>query len=92
MNRIIQFAAIATFAALAACGGKGDDALAENVEQAYDNQADQLDAIAENSTNAAQADALEGQADALRSEGDNKADAIDAADVNAAATNVTNEM
>lgn len=87
MNRIIQFAAIATFAALAACGGKGDDAIAENVEQAYDNQADQLDAIADNSTNEVQSDTLKDQADALRSEGDNKADAIDKADVNAAAAN-----
>ncbi|WP_380872212.1 hypothetical protein ACFB49_31560 [Sphingomonas sp. DBB INV C78] len=87
MNRMIKFTAIAAFAALAACGGKGDDSLAENVEQAYDNQADQLDAIAENTTNEAQSDVLEDQADALREEGDNKADAIDAADVNAAAVN-----
>lgn len=87
MNRIIQFAAIAAFAALAACGGKGDDALAENVEQAYDNQADQLDAIADNTTNEVQSDTLKDQADAMRAEGDNKADAIDEADVNAAATN-----
>lgn len=87
MNRVIKFAAVATFAALVACGGKGDDSLAENVEQAYDNQADQLDAIADNTTNDAQSDALKDQADALRSEGDNRADAIDRADVNAAATN-----
>lgn len=87
MNRMIKFAAVAAFAALAACGGQGDDSLAENVEQAYDNQADQLDAIAENATNEAQSDTLEDQADALRSEGDNRADAIDDADVNAAATN-----
>ncbi|OHT21897.1 hypothetical protein [Edaphosphingomonas haloaromaticamans] len=86
MNRMIKLTAIAAFAALAACGGKGDDSLAANVEQAYDNQADQLDAIADNTTNDAQADAIEDQADTLRREGDNRADAIDAADVNAAAT------
>src|SRR3546814_4975473 len=63
MNRMIKFAAVAAFAALAACGGQGDDSLAENVEQAYDNQADQLDAIAENATNEAQSDTLEDQAD-----------------------------
>ncbi|SNS88888.1 hypothetical protein SAMN06295912_1223 [Sphingomonas laterariae] len=87
MNRIIKFTAIAAFAALAACGGQGDDALAENVEQAYDNQADQLDAIADNTTNEVQADAIEDQADAVRQEGENRADAIDAADVNAQAIN-----
>lgn len=87
MNRMLKFATVAAFAALAACGGKGDDALADNVEQAYDNQADQLDAIADNTTNEAQSDALKDQADALRDEGDNRADAIDDADVNAAATN-----
>ena len=92
MNRIIKFAAVAAFAALAACGGKGDDALADNVEQAYDNQADQLDAIADNTTNEVQSDTLKDQADALRSEGDNKADAIDDADVNAAAMNTANHM
>lgn len=87
MNRMFKFAAVATFAALAACGGQGDDSLAENVEQAYDNQADQIDSMADNTTNEAQSDALEDQADTLRNEGENRADAIDAADVNAAATN-----
>lgn len=87
MNRMIKFTAIAAFAALAACGGKGDDSLGDNVEQAYDNQADVLDAAADNTTNSVQEDQLESQADALREEGARKEDAIDDADVNAAAVN-----
>ena len=69
--------------ALAACGGKGDDALGDNVQANYDNAAENLDAMADNTTNAAVADSLENQADQLKAEGDRKADAIDDADVNA---------
>jgi hypothetical protein len=81
MNRMVKIAGVAAFVALAACGGKGDDSLGSNVEQAYDNQADALDAMADNTANEAAADALENQADTLRKEGDNASDAIDAADV-----------
>ena len=69
--------------ALSACGGKGDDALAENVQENYENAAENLDAMAANTGNAAEAEALGNQADALKAEGDRKADAIDDADVNA---------
>ena len=83
----LSFAIVGAAAlALSACGGKGDDALADNVEDNYDAAADNLDAAADN-TAGATSDALENQADALREEGDRKADAIDKADVNAAATN-----
>jgi hypothetical protein len=87
MNSIVKFAAVAAFVGLAACGGKGDDSLGSNVEQAYDNQADALDSAADNTSNEAVSDALENKADALRKEGDRKSDAIDDADVNAAAMN-----
>lgn len=87
MNRMAKIAAVAAFVALSACGGKGDDSLGSNVEQAYDNQAAALDAAADNTANEAASDALENQADALRDEGDRKSDAIDDADVNAAAMN-----
>ena len=87
MNSIVKFAAVAAFVALAACGGKGDDSLGANVEQAYDNQAEALDSAADNTSNEAVSDALENKADALRKEGDRKSDAIDDADVNAAAMN-----
>lgn len=77
----------AAFLALAACGGKGDDAAGDNVADAYDNQADQLDAMADNTTNEVREDVLENKADALRETGEKKEEAIDDADVNAAATN-----
>ena len=84
----LSFAIVGAAAlALAACGGKGDDALADNVQDNYDAAADNLDAMADNTANGAEAAALENQADALKEEGEKKADAIDDADVNAAAVN-----
>jgi len=87
MNSIAKFAAIASLTALAACGGQGDDSLGDNVAEAYDNQADQLEAMAENAANEVQEERLENQAEALREEGERKEEAIDEADVNAAAGN-----
>jgi hypothetical protein len=94
MMKKLSFALIgAASLALSACGGKGDDALAENVQENYDNAADNLDAAAANTTGAESA-TLANQADALRQEGDRKEEAIDKADVNAAATspNAVNAM
>lgn len=80
----IHFALVgAASIALAACGGKGDDALGENVQENYEAAADNLEAAADNTGNAAEAATLENQADALKAEGDRKEDAIDDADVNA---------
>ena len=84
----LSFAIIgAASLALAACGGKGDDALGDNVADNYDAAADNLDAMADNSANGMESDKLENQADALRDEGKAKEEAIDEADVNAAAVN-----
>ena len=84
----LSFAIVGAAAlALAACGGKGDDALADNVEDNYDAAAENLDAMADNTANGMEADMLENQADALKEEGEKKADAIDDADVNAQAVN-----
>ena len=84
----LSFAIVGAAAlALAACGGKGDDALGDNVNDNYQAAADNLDAMADNTANGAESDALENQAGALRKEGDRKEEAIDDADVNAAATN-----
>ncbi|MCW3798576.1 hypothetical protein OMW55_12235 [Sphingomonas sp. BN140010] len=81
----ITFALVgAASLALAACGGKGDDSLGENVQSNYENAAENLDAMADNTGNAAVADSLENQADALKAEGNRKEEAIDDADVNAA--------
>ena len=85
----VSFALVGAAAlALAACGGKGDDALGENVQENYENAAENLDAMAANTGNAAEAEALGNQADALEAEGARKEEAIDEADVNAANANV----
>ena len=77
MKKTMGAMALATMAlALAACGGKGDDKLGSQVEAAADNRADAMEATAEN---------LEDQAKQVRKSGDQQADAIDEADVNAAA-------
>jgi hypothetical protein len=72
--------------ALAACGGKGDDSLGENVQENMENAADQLDADAANAAGAEAAN-LENQADQLRDAGENAEEAIDEADVNASEVN-----
>jgi hypothetical protein len=58
---------------LAACGGDGDDRLAEQVEDAAENRADAAEA----------AGATDAQADAIEDAGEARAEAIDDADVNA---------
>ncbi len=70
--------------ALAGCGGQGDDTLGENVQENMENQAENLDAMAGNAATDAEAEALGNQADQLREEGEEREDAIDDADVNAA--------
>ena len=80
----LSFALVGAAAlALAACGGKGDDSLGDNVNDNYEAAADNLEAAADNTTNSAEAASLENQADALEAEGDRKEEAIDDADVNA---------
>ena len=71
--------------ALAACGGKGDDAAAENVEQAFDNVAANLEAQAENASGAAE-ERLEDEAEVFRETGEAAAEAIDDVDLNTQAT------
>ena len=73
--------------ALAACGGKGDDALGDNVADNYEAAADNLEMMADNTANGADAAVLENQADALEAEGARKEEAIDDADANAVTTN-----
>jgi ABC-type glycerol-3-phosphate transport system substrate-binding protein len=79
----ISFALVgAASLALAACGGKGDDTLGENVQENFEAAADNLEAASDNTTGA-EAATLENQADALEAEGARKEEAIDDADVNA---------
>ena len=83
MNKIAFALVGAASIALAGCGGKGDDALGENVQENYEAAGENLEAVAENTDNAAAAEALGAQADALKEEGERKEEAIDEADVNA---------
>ncbi|MDQ3078192.1 MAG: hypothetical protein M3Q83_05040 [Pseudomonadota bacterium] len=85
----LSFAIVGAAAlALAACGGQGDDALGDNVNDNYEAAAENLDMMADNTANGAESMMLENQADALEAEGDRMEEAIDEADVgNAAAVN-----
>jgi ABC-type glycerol-3-phosphate transport system substrate-binding protein len=83
----ISFALVGAAAlALAACGGRGDDSLGENVQENYDSASENLEMMAENTTNEVAADTLQNQAQALETEGERKEEAIDDADVNASNT------
>lgn len=68
--------------ALAACGGKGDDKLGEQAQEAAENKADKMDAMADNMSGTAE-DMMEATADATREAGEAKEEAIDRSDVNA---------
>lgn len=87
MKMISKALAGAAFLALAACGGQGDDAAADNVHDAYENQAEMVEDMAENTTNEVREDMLENRADMLEEKADAAEDAIDDADVNAAMMN-----
>src|SRR3546814_11447509 len=67
--------------ALAACGGQGDDALGDNVADAAEVEADMLEEQADNAVSEGQEERLEDQADVVREAGEEKEEAIDAADV-----------
>ena len=82
----LSFAIVGAAAlALAACGGQGDT-LGDNIARIMSRRR-QPRSSADNTANGAEAGALENQADALREEGENKEEAIDEADVNAATVN-----
>lgn len=72
----------AGFLALAACGGgKGDDKAAEEVEQAFENSAKELDKAAETASGATE-ERLEDEAEVYRRTGEAAAEAIDDVDLN----------
>ena len=83
----ISFALVGAAAlALAACGGQGDDAAADNAAENLEAAAENLEAAADNASGA-EAAALENQADALQNQADATEEAIDEADVNASNVN-----
>ncbi len=87
MKFMLKAALGAGLLALAACGGKGDDSLGDNVADQHEAVADNLEDAADNTTNEVVEDRLEDKADAVRDAGEAKEEAIDDADVNAAAVN-----
>lgn len=84
MKKIAFALTSAAAIALAGCGGQGDDALGENVQENMEAQAENLEAMGDNAGNAAAAEALGEQAEQLEQEGARREEAIDDADVNAA--------
>lgn len=67
--------------ALAACGGGAKEQIADKVEDNADNRAKALDQAADTMTNALQANAVEQQANIVRSAGHDRADAIRKSDL-----------
>jgi hypothetical protein len=85
MNRFTRLVAGAAFLALAACGeGKGDDKAAEQVENAFDAQAQQFEKAADNASGAAE-EQLEDQAEIYERTGEAAAEAVDDVELTAQA-------
>ena len=82
MKSIFKAAAVSAFLALAACGGSGDDTMGDNVADAAEAQAENMEAMADNMSGPA-ADMMEQKAENVAEEGARKEEAIDDADVDA---------
>ena len=83
MKMLLKAAVGASFLALAACGGSGDDAAGDNAADQADAIADNMEDAADNTGNEATEDALESNAAAIREQGEEKEEAIDDADIQA---------
>ena len=66
---------------LTACGGDGDDALAENAQENLENQGDAADAMADNMADGPAQDAMEEKGEMLREKGEAVEEAVDNTDV-----------
>lgn len=85
MRRPLTLIACLAALPLMACHGKGTGDLARNVEAAFDNRAEQLDNLADTTSNAQEAELAREQADAMHDEGKARKEAIEDAHTNAAA-------
>ena len=82
MNNLSKLFAAAAVLGLAACGeGKGDDKAAEQVENAFEAQAQQFEKAADNASGAAE-EQLEDQAEIFERTGEAAAEAVDDVDLN----------
>jgi predicted small lipoprotein YifL len=86
MKTFFAPALVAGFLALAACGGKGDDTLGDNVADQAEAQAENMEVMADNMSGTAEDD-MEANAEAVRESGEAAEEQIDEADVNAASVN-----
>lgn len=68
---------------LAACGGGGKDRIADRVEENAEERAAAMDAASETMTNALRANAVQQQANIVRSAGEDRAQAIRDSDLDA---------
>ncbi len=85
MKNFAKLVVGAAFLAVVACGeGKGDDKAAEDVENAFDAKAQQLEKAAENASGEAE-EQLEDQAEIYERTGEAGAEAVDDVDLNAQA-------
>lgn len=82
MKKIFTPAVAAAMLLVTACGGQGDDALGDDAADAGEAQAENLQAMADNSSGAT-ADRLEDQAEAAEERGAEREEQIDDSDVNA---------
>lgn len=76
MKTVLKLAAVACLVSLGACSRSPTENNAANVQEAFENVADNMDAMADNAVNGAVSDQLSNGADAVREAGDNAADAV----------------
>jgi hypothetical protein len=89
MKKIFALSAVAGLVALSACNNTPREQAADNIEANADAVADNYEAAADNATTEAGEHALDNKADAVRAEGDNKAEDMRTHDAD---TNLANGM
>lgn len=77
MKKVITSATAIAMLSLTACGGGADDKAARNIEAAAENQAEMMDARADNMSNGQAADAMRDRAEQVEDQGERQAEAVD---------------